>query len=343
MTVSRRRAVLPALLALLVLAAGTLPVLGHSPDPFMGSPFGQNQLLQYRWASGGVPPSSIKTAIHAAAEDSNASRRSKAATFDYDAGGGNVIGYGDIAPCGVNGLACFRRDAPDWFAVYLRENGHRFDWGTLRWCEATDRPNGCYDAENITLDELGHVLGLDHHVNYADDRDYGDAVVQTYSRTKPKDFYNAHVFGRCDIATLQQVYDVASSSTLYSTCLDVPTTLAVAANRTWLLPGTSVTFTATLRSDGTGRLSNNAVSGRIVVLQQRTSSGWSDVATMASGSSAGTYVATVLPRATSDWRALFRRPASEGLRSSSSPALTVTVNVSCTTAPCPLSVTATDQ
>ena len=98
---------------------------------------------------------------------------------------------------------------PDWFAVYLRENGHRFDWGTLRWCEATDRPNGCYDAENITLDELGHVLGLDHHDNLADDSDYGDAVVQTYSRIKPNAFYNAHVFGRCDIATLQQSYDVA--------------------------------------------------------------------------------------------------------------------------------------
>ena len=54
------------------------------------------------------------------------------------------------------------------------------------------------------------MLGLDHHDNLADDSDYGDAVVQTYSRTKPRAYYNAHVFGRCDIATLQQVYDVAS-------------------------------------------------------------------------------------------------------------------------------------
>ena len=343
MTALHRRATVAALLALVVLAAGALPVAGHSPDPFMGNPFGQNQVLRYRWASGGVPPASIKAAINAAADGSNASRRSKAATFDYDAGGGNVIGYGDIAPCGVNGLACFRRDAPDWFAVYLRENGHRFDWGTLRWCEATGRPNGCYDAENITLDELGHVLGLDHHVNYADERDYGDAVVQTYSRVKPKAFYNAHVYGRCDIATLQQVYDVANSSTPYSTCLDVPTTLGVVANRTWLLPGTSVTFSATLGTDGTGRLSNNLVSGRVVVLQQRTSSGWSDVTTMATGSSAGTYAASVVPRATSDWRAVFRKPASEGLRASSSSSVTVAVNVTCTTAPCPLSVTAADQ
>ena len=33
-------------------------------------------------------------------------------------------------------------------------------------------PNGCYDAETIALDEFGHVEGLDHHVNYADDSDY---------------------------------------------------------------------------------------------------------------------------------------------------------------------------
>ena len=105
MTALQRRATAAVVLALFVLAAGALPVAGHSPDPFMGNPFGQNQVLRYRWATGGVPPASIRTAIKAAADDSNASRRSKAATFDDDADGGNVIGYGDIAPCGVNGLA----------------------------------------------------------------------------------------------------------------------------------------------------------------------------------------------------------------------------------------------
>ena len=70
-------------------------------------------------------------------------------------------------------------------------------------------PDGCYDAENVVLDELGHVLGLDHHVNYADDSDYADAVVQTYTHAKPRVGWHAHVFGRCDVATLQQEYDVA--------------------------------------------------------------------------------------------------------------------------------------
>jgi hypothetical protein len=330
-------------LAFVATTAGVLPALAATPDPFMGSPFTQNQLLAYRWGSGAVPPTIIKTAINAAVDDANASRKSKAPTFGYDTGGSNSISYGVDVPCGVNGLACFRRDAPDWFAVYLRENGHRFDWGTLRWCEATDRPNGCYDAENITLDELGHVLGLDHHVNLPDDSDYGDAVVQTYSRVKPNAFYNAHVFGRCDVATLQQVYDVPTSSTLYSTCLDVPTQLTMTATRTSVVAGSVVTFTATLGSAGTGKLSNNAISGRTVVLQRRTTSGWTDVLTMVPGSTAGTYSAGLVMRSTSDLRALFRKPSSEGIRSSSSAPITVMVSAACTTGPCPQSIPASGQ
>ena len=62
---------------------------------------------------------------------------------------------------------------------------------------------------------------LNHHVNYADDHDYLDAVVQTYSRVKPQAGYNARAFGRCDVATLQLQYDVPSSAAKYSTCLDL--------------------------------------------------------------------------------------------------------------------------
>ena len=127
---NRRVPILVALvLALFVTTVGVLPALAATPDPFMGSPFNRSQLLQYRWGSGAVPPAVIKKAINAAADDSNASRKSKAPTFGYDAGVSNSISYGVDAPCGVNGLACFRRDAPTWFAVYLRENGHRVRLG----------------------------------------------------------------------------------------------------------------------------------------------------------------------------------------------------------------------
>ena len=328
------RAMAALTLATLLGGTGVVPVSGATPDPFMGGAFAQNDVLAYRWVAGAVPPTAIKTAVNAAADDANASRRSKAPTFDYASGGTNTIGYGLSAPCGVNGLACFRRAAPTWFSIYLREHGHRFDWGVLRWCEV-ERVNGCYDAENITLDELGHVLGLDHHDNLADDSDYGDAVVQTYSRARPRDFYNAHAFGRCDIATLQQVYDVLTFGTLYSTCLDVPSELALRASRTSVVAGSVVTFTAVLGSNGTGRLSNNPVSGRAVVLQQRTGSGWADVLSMAPASAAGTYSVGLTMRSTGDLRAIFRKPASEGIRGSSSAALTVSVTAACTAGLCP--------
>jgi len=326
-------------LAVLMVAAA-VPAAAHGPDPVLGSLFAQNKLLEYRWASGGVPPYDMKIAIHAARDDSNASRKSQSPTFGYDAGASNAIYYGTAVPCGTNGLACFARDTPSWFGVWFRENGHRFDWGTLRWCELSGSPDGCYDAENIALDELGHVLGLGHHDNYGDDSDYRDAVVQTYSRTKPRAGYNAHVFRRCDIATLQQKYDMLSFSSLYSTCQEIPTYLTLAAADTSVTSGAMVSFTATLRTDGAGRLSNNPISGRTVVLQQRTSTGWADLLTLASTSPSGTYTGSVTVRASHDYRALFRRPSNEGLLSDFSAAVAITVSASCTTSICPQSAPA---
>ena len=320
--------------ALLVGGSFAATAVAHGPDPILGGGlYAQNLDLDFRWAGG--PPADMKDAVKTAAADANASRRSKAPTFGYDADAGNVVTYGKDVPCGVNGLACMRRDPPGWFGVWFRENGHRFDWGTLRWCELSGGPDGCYQVRNVMLDEFGHVLVLDHHDNFGDDRDYDDAVVQTYSRTKPRAGWNAHDFGRCDVATLQQQYDVPSATALYSTCLDVPTELSMTASRPAVLAGAMVTFSATLGSDGSGKLSNNALTSRTVVLQQRLSSGWSDVATM-TGASAGAYSWSLNAWSSRDYRALFRKPGNEGLRGSSSPAVTVTVATGCAT-PCPQS------
>jgi hypothetical protein len=329
-----RRTLAVALTGVLAAAVAGSAV-AHGPDPILGGGlYDQNKVLTYRWAGG--PPADMKDAIRAAADDANGSRRSKSPTFDYDADSVNEVYYGTDVPCGVNGLACMRRNPPARFGVWFRENGHRFDWGTLRWCELSGGPDGCYQVRNIMLDELGHVLVLDHHDNFGDDRDYEDAVVQTYSRTKPKTGWNAHAFGRCDVATLQQQYDVPSTTALYSTCLDVPTDLSIAASKTALIAGGMVTFTASLDSDGAGRLSNNALSSRTVVLQQRLASGWSDVATMNPAAAAGTYTWSLNAWASRDYRALFRTPANEGLRSSPSSPVTVTVSSGCQT-PCPQS------
>ena len=113
----------------------------------------------------------------------------------------------------MNGLACFTRNAPDSFTMWFREQGRVFDWGTLRWCQMyTTPPNGCYDVETVALDEFGHVEGLGHHVNFADERDYTDAVVQTFSRTEAAGRATTCTSsGACDVATLQIRYDIPRS------------------------------------------------------------------------------------------------------------------------------------
>jgi len=328
-----RRSIAVALVAALAAGLGSTGIaFAHGPDPSLsGGPFGQDQVLRYRWRSGAEPVATIKTAIKAAAADVTGTRASRAATFTYDASGANQIGYGVGATCGVNGLACFARDAPSGFTMWLREQGHVFDWGTLKWCQTyASPPNGCYDAETISLDEFGHVEGLGHHVNRDDGSDYLDAVVQTFSRTKPTAGWNMHTFGRCDTATLQLRYDLTSSTTKYSTCLDLDTTLTLSASPTAVLSGASTTLTATLKvvdDDAYFLLGGNPVSGRTVTLQRRApgATTWTTVGTMGSGSGSGTYVLVQRPTATTEYRAVFKTPAGEGINGASSAIAKVSV------------------
>lgn len=340
----RRRAPWMALgaSALIALHLSITAASAHGPDPALSSgPFGQNQDLRYRWRSGAEPAAAIKTAIKAAAAAANATRASRAATFTYDAGGSNPIGYGTGATCGVNGLACFTRAVPTGFTMWFREQGHVFDWGTLKWCQSYDTaPNGCYDAQTVALDEFGHVEGLNHHVNWASDSDYVDAVVQTYSRTKPSTGWNAHVFGRCDAATLQVQYDVPLASSRYSTCLDLATVMTLSASPTSIVVGSSTTLTAMLKVvdySSYGRIGGNAVSGRTVTLQRRAvgTTTWTSVGTMSFGSITGTYVLSQWPGSSTEYRAVFATPSNEGLNGDTSP--TVTVAASGCTALAPVS------
>ena len=319
------------------------PAVAHSPDPALaGGNFPQDRLLLYDWRTGAVPPAAMRTAINAAATDVGQSRASRAALFDQDPDGTNPIGYG-TGTCGVNGIACFTRDAPDGFTMWFREQGRAFDWGTLKWCQMyTTPPNGCYDVETVALDEFGHVEGLGHHVNYADDRDYTDAVVQTFSRTKPNTGYNMHVLGVCDTARLQIRYDVPAASSPYSTCLDIPTVLTMSVNDSSVSYGATVTFAAGLRvvTDADyGRLSANPVSQRTVRLQRRPVGGgsWSNVATMSPTSPTGSYVVALRLFGSAEFRAIFSTPSSEGLRGDASPVVTVTV-APCSGMHCPLPI-----
>ena len=325
------------------LAAGaTTPIAAHSPDPALGTElFTQDARLEYDWRTGAVPPAAMRTAINAGAGDVVETRASRAATFAYDTAGTSPIGYG-TGTCGVNGLACFTRDAPNGFTMWFREQGRVFDWGTLKWCQMyTNPPNGCYDVETVALDEFGHVEGLGHHDNFADESDYTDAVVQTFSRTRPREGYNMHVLGVCDIAMLQIRYDIPGASSPYSTCLDLATVMTMTRSAASVPYGGTVTFTALLKvvSDADyGRLSGNPVSGRAVRLQRRPpgTTTWTNVASMTPTSPTGSYVLAMRLYSSAEFRAVFSAPSSEGLRGDVSPVALVTVG-SCSSAPCPLS------
>ena len=191
-------------------------------------------------------------------------------------------------------------------------------------------PYGCFDAENIALDEFGHVEILWHHVNNSGDPDYRDAVVQTVSRAYPQDGWNAHSLARCDIATLQTKYDVATWATPYSTCLSLTSAMTLAASLTTISRNASVTFTAVLKLASNAayeRLSANPLSSRVVQLQRRPpgATSWSTVGTMAASATAGTYAYSIALTGTYEWRAIFSKPANEGVAGTTSGSVMVTV------------------
>jgi hypothetical protein len=332
-------AVLAASAAVLGLAP---PAVAHGPDPLLGStPWGQNQVVPYQWTPGQVPPAWLASAINSGASDSNATRKSQAAVFKYASSAPSDIAYGNPVPCSSYGIACMNRTGvPVSFAgMWFRPHGAILDWGTLRWCQAQSTPtNGCYDARRVALDEFGHIQMLGHHVNYADESDYLDAIVQFAGRSRAKEGWDAHVYGRCDVARLQLEYELISAADPVSTCLDLSTSLTIAADPSTVAEGSSVRMTGELEiasATAAKRLSGDPLSKRVVTLQQRQlgATTWSTVLTMTSITGAnGSYSGLIWPTATADYRLFFNAPSSEGLRDDTSPVLRVTVTYS--TPPC---------
>jgi len=342
----RRSRICAAALTIAGLALALRPavVAAHGPDPLFGTrTWAPNQVVGYSWESGSVPPSWMIPAIDAGAGDVAESRHSRAASFVRQAGAPSTIAYG-VTPCPSYGIACVdRTGVPTSFAgLWFRPHLWVFDWGTLRWCQAqlafTD---GCYDVENVTLDELGHIEVLGHHVNFDDASDFTDAVVQASARARPRSGWNQHAFGICDVARLQLEYERQTASDLVSSCLSLATAATMTASPTSAYLGTNVAFSATLKitTDVTSNraMSADPLSHRTLLLQRRApgATSWTTVTTMtASASTEGLYNALWSPTATYDWRVLFVTPANEGVVGAASGVIRVTVT-GCTGAGCP--------
>ena len=323
---------------LVALAAGALGggivALAHSPSPLFGtSTWAPDQIVGFQWWPGLVPPGWMAGAIDLGAEDVGQSRNSHAATFTRVSSADSRIGYGIANPCPAFAIACMdRTGVPARFAgMWFRPHGWPYDWGTLRWCQALPAPaNGCFDAETVALDEFGHIEIIGHHVNYADESDYTDSVVQAYSRQRPKTGWNAHAFGRCDVARLQLEYGLGSSSGLVSTCLALATNLSIVPSAAQIALGGSVRITGNLKvavASSARALSGDPLSGRPINLQRRAlgSTTWATVAALSPSATAGSYEYAFAPAATFDYRLSFSPTSAEGLLASVSSAVRIQV------------------
>jgi hypothetical protein len=328
-----------ALVAALIVQASS--VAAHSPDPLLGStPWRQNQVVGYMWAPGKVPPAWAATAIDAGAADSEASRNSQAALFVRQSAAASEIAYGGSHPCPSYGIACMNRSGvPISFGMWFRPHGAALDWGTLRWCQAQSTPtNGCYDIRRVALDEFGHVEMLGHHVNFDDESDYLDAVVQYAGRSRPKEGWNTHVYGRCDVARLQLEYELIDAGDPVSTCLSLSTTLTIAADPASVVPGGSTRVTGELEiavASAARRLSGDPLSARSITIQKRDVgyTAWVVIGTMSAvPGSDGSYAFTLRPSVTADYRLGYDASPSEGVKDATSAVLRIAVGVGpCTT------------
>lgn len=326
------------------LVTQTSAVAAHSPDPLLGSiPWGRNQVVDYMWASGQVPPAWAATNIDAGAADSEATRASQAALFERAGAAASKIAYGGAHPCPSYGIACMNRSGvPISFGMWFRPHGTALDWGTLRWCQAQSTPtNGCYDIRRVALDEFGHVEMLGHHVNFDDESDYLDAVVQYAGRSRAKEGWNTHVYGRCDVARLQLEYELINAGDPVSTCLSLSTALTIAADPASVVPGGSTRVTGELEiavATAAKRLSGDPLSRRAITLQRRYvgSTAWVVIGAMSAVTgSDGSYAFTLRPSVTADYRLGYDASPKEGVRDATSAVLRITVGV----APCTATTT----
>jgi len=315
---------------------GDLPpaafVPAGSPRPVPSFPAGgwsRDKTLNFRWRASDVPPDWAKPALKNAARDATGSSISRSPRFQLRSGATNSVRYTPAFPTFCRfGIACASRAMPAW-AIWVRPQGTDFSWGTLRWCQRKNA-GGCFDMRRVMLHEFGHITGLQHPSSAGFRLAPHETVMHAITPARPAASSSRHAFGRCDVATLQELYDVPTRKALISSCNDVRTSLGLSASKTAVSAGGSVELRAELRITDRldyGLLRGNRLNGRSVRLKYRragSSGAWSTT-WMKPLASAGRYKATISPRATWEFKAVFPAPADEGLRFSRSSILKVKV------------------
>jgi hypothetical protein len=218
---------------------------------------------------------------------------------------------------------------PSFWGVWLRPHGTEYAWGTLRWCQKNGA-DGCFDLRRIMLHELGHIVGLNHPSSAGFTLGANETVMHAISPAKPKPGSSRHAFGRCDVATLQELYDTPDNKTVISSCNDVATTLTLTAAKSAVDAGETVRLTAELRvedKDAYGLLAGDPLNGRSVSIKYRRAASddeWT-TAWMRSLYASGRYELAIAPQASWEFKAIFPSPGDEGLRFSHSGVVIVKV------------------
>lgn len=309
------------------------PAGAPRPTPnFAGGAWPKDKVLTYRWKSDAVPPAWARSPLQSGADDATQTSISSSPRFVYRSDGANSVAYTGSLPsfCSNAAIACARRSMPSYWGVWIRPHGTDLPWGTLRWCQKTSSSSGCLDIRRVILHELGHIAGLDHPSSAGFTLAVNDSVMQGITPMRPQAGASRHAFGRCDVATLQELYDTPDNQTGISTCNDVATRVILAASSPSVRRGSTVKLTATLNVTGNSafrQLAGNPLNGRTVMLKYRragSAAAWSTV-WMRSLYSGGRYEVTITPGATWEFQAVFPAPASEGLRFSSSDKVKVRV------------------
>lgn len=288
--------------------------------------------LTFRWRAGGVPPTWARTPMKNAAADATTTSGARSPRFVYHSSAGNAIGYTGAVPafCGINGIACAGRAMPSTWGAWIRPHGTDYAWGTLRWCQKTSSDRGCFDIRRVLLHELGHIAGLTHPSSAGFTLAATETVMHAITPARPRSGASRHSFGRCDVATLQELYDTPDNRTPISSCNDLATRLTLSASRPAVSRGGSVKLTAQLRVDSRaayGKLTKNYLNARSVKLKYRpagTGEAWR-TAWMKPTYAYGRYQLTIAPSATWEFKAVFPRPSDEGLRYSRSAIVKVKV------------------
>ena len=299
----------------------------HELPKRFGQPVATNSSsLAFRWKSGAAPPAWARSPLKAAADDAKRTAYARSPSFPYKGDAANAVAYAAALPgfCSSRAIACARRSMPSYWGVWIRPHGTEFAWGTLRWCQKTSSGAGCFDLRRVTLHELGHIVGLDHPSNGGFTLSSSDSIMQGVTPARPNSGSSRHAFGRCDVATLQELYDTPNNKTAISTCNIVATTLSLSTSRGSVAAGGKVTLTAQLKVDSRSayrQLSGNPLNGRWLKLKYRPtgSDGAWKTAWMRSLYSSGRYELTIAPSATWEFKAVFPTPDDEGLRYSRSP------------------------